>query len=75
MRRPLLTQTRAIPAVLSRRTTGREKMLDAYRLALQGILTSRHFIYLVEGETFRANGLQTLSWRLGSLIFLEFDAR
>ncbi len=27
-----------------------EKMLDAYRLALQGILTSRNFIYLVEGE-------------------------
>ena len=28
-----------------------EKSTDAYRLALQGVLTSRHFIYLVEGDT------------------------
>ena len=27
-----------------------ESLLDAYRVALQGVLTSRHFIYLVEGE-------------------------
>jgi erythromycin esterase-like protein len=27
-----------------------EKTVDAYRVALQGVLTSRHFIYLVEGE-------------------------
>ena len=27
-----------------------EKAADAYRLALQGVLPSRHFIYLVEGE-------------------------
>jgi len=27
-----------------------EKLADAYRVALQGVLTSRHFIYLVEGE-------------------------
>ena len=27
-----------------------EKMAEAYRVALQGVLTSRHFIYLVEGE-------------------------
>ena len=27
-----------------------EKLVDAYRVALQGVLTSRHFIYLVEGE-------------------------
>ena len=27
-----------------------EKTIDAYRVALQGVLTSRHFIYLVEGE-------------------------
>ena len=27
-----------------------EKMADAYRVALQGVLTSRHFIYLVEGD-------------------------
>ena len=28
-----------------------EKLADAYRVALQGVMTSRHFIYLVEGET------------------------
>ena len=28
-----------------------EKLADAYRIALQGVLTSRHFIYLVEGDT------------------------
>ena len=27
-----------------------EKPADAYRVALQGVMTSRHFIYLVEGE-------------------------
>jgi mono/diheme cytochrome c family protein len=27
-----------------------EKAADAYRLAMQGVLTSRHFIYLVEGD-------------------------
>jgi len=27
-----------------------EKPADAYRVALQGILTSRHFLYLVEGD-------------------------
>ena len=27
-----------------------EKTADAYRVAMQGVLTSRHFIYLVEGE-------------------------
>lgn len=27
-----------------------EKLVDAYRVAVQGVLTSRHFIYLVEGE-------------------------
>ncbi len=32
------------------RETG-EKLADAYRVALQGVLTSRHFIYLVEGDT------------------------
>ena len=31
------------------RETG-EKATDAYRIALQGVLTSRNFIYLVEGE-------------------------
>jgi hypothetical protein len=28
-----------------------EKTADAYRVALQGVLTSRNFIYVVEGET------------------------
>jgi mono/diheme cytochrome c family protein len=28
-----------------------EPLADAYRVALQGVLTSRHFIYLVEGDT------------------------
>ncbi len=27
-----------------------EKLVDAYRVAVQGVLTSRHFIYLVEGD-------------------------
>jgi hypothetical protein len=27
-----------------------EKQADAYRVALQGVLTSRHFLYLVEGD-------------------------
>jgi mono/diheme cytochrome c family protein len=27
-----------------------KKLADAYRVALQGVLTSRHFIYLVEGD-------------------------
>jgi len=27
-----------------------ENVADAYRVAMQGVLTSRHFIYLVEGE-------------------------
>jgi mono/diheme cytochrome c family protein len=27
-----------------------EKPLDAFRVAMQGVLTSRHFIYLVEGD-------------------------
>lgn len=27
-----------------------EKLADAYRVAMQGVLTSRHFIYIVEGE-------------------------
>ncbi len=27
-----------------------EKLVDAYRVAMQGVLTSRHFIYIVEGD-------------------------
>lgn len=38
-----------LPAYRSERDAG-EKTLDAYRVAMQGVLTSRHFIYLVEGE-------------------------
>ncbi len=36
-------------AYRSEREAG-EKPADAYRVAMQGVLTSRHFIYLVEGE-------------------------
>ncbi|MCM8541966.1 MAG: DUF1592 domain-containing protein [Lentisphaeraceae bacterium] len=38
-----------INAYKSEREAG-EKTADAYRVALQGVLTSRHFIYLVEGD-------------------------
>jgi hypothetical protein len=37
-------------AYQSEREAG-EKSADAYRVAMQGVLTSRHFIYLVEGDT------------------------
>ena len=37
-------------AYQSERDAG-EKSADAYRVAMQGVLTSRHFIYLVEGDT------------------------
>lgn len=38
-----------VQAYRSEREAG-EKPADAYRVALQGVLTSRHFIYLVEGD-------------------------
>ena len=38
-----------LKAYRSEREAG-EKLASAYRVALQGVLTSRHFIYLVEGE-------------------------
>jgi mono/diheme cytochrome c family protein len=38
-----------LKAYRSEREAG-EKMAEAYREALMGVLTSRHFIYLVEGE-------------------------
>ncbi len=38
-----------VRAYNSEREAG-EKLVDAYRVALQGVLTSRHFIYLVEGD-------------------------
>jgi PAS domain-containing protein len=41
-----------------------EEMIDAYRVALQGVLTSRHFIYLVEGEPTAREHLT--DWELGS---------
>ena len=36
------------------------KMSEAYRIALQGVLTSRHFIYLVEGDPVAREGLTDL---------------
>ncbi len=38
-----------LQAYRSEREAG-EKPADAYRVAMQGVLTSRHFIYLVEGD-------------------------
>ncbi len=38
-----------LQAYRSEREAG-EKTADAYRVAMQGVLTSRHFIYLVEGD-------------------------
>ena len=51
-RRPV--QTEELEQYLNSYRTERkagEKTADAYRVALQGVLTSRHFIYLVEGDT------------------------
>jgi mono/diheme cytochrome c family protein len=41
-----------------------EKLADAYRLALQGVLTSRNFIYLVEGDS--ATRERLTDWELAS---------
>ena len=41
-----------------------EKTLEAYRVAIQGVLTSRNFIYLVEGETKARERLT--DWELAS---------
>ena len=41
-----------------------EKMADAYRVALQGVMTSRHFIYLVEGDPVVRERLT--AWELAS---------
>ena len=38
-----------LQAYRSEREAG-EKTADAYRVAMQGVLTARQFIYLVEGE-------------------------
>jgi hypothetical protein len=43
---------------------------------LQGVLTSRHFIYLVEGDTGGPRAAHRLGTRLAALVFpVEFDAR
>jgi len=51
-RRPVLTEelVQYLQSYLTERKAG-EKPADAYRVALRGVLTSRHFIYLVEGDT------------------------
>ena len=51
-RRPVKTEELAeyLKSYRTEREAG-EKMADAYRVALQGVLTSRHFIYMVEGDT------------------------
>ena len=41
-----------------------EPVAEAYRVALQGILTSRHFIYLVEGDSRARENLN--DWELAS---------
>jgi hypothetical protein len=49
---------------------------EAYRVAMKGVLTSRHFIYLVEGDPEVRERLT--DWELASrlVVFpLEFDAR
>ena len=50
-RRPVQAEelTEYLQAYQDERQAG-EKTADAFRLALQSLLTSRHFIYLVEGE-------------------------
>ncbi|MFM7605472.1 MAG: DUF1592 domain-containing protein, partial [Prosthecobacter sp.] len=50
-RRPVRLEELAeyVKAYQSERDAG-EKTADAYRVALQGVLTSRHFIYIVEGD-------------------------
>ena len=52
-----------LEAYRSEREAG-EKTADAYRVALQGVLTSRHFIYLVEGEP--APRERLTDWELAS---------
>jgi mono/diheme cytochrome c family protein len=41
-----------------------ESLADAYRVAMKGVLTSRHFIYLVEGEPVARQQLS--DWELAS---------
>jgi mono/diheme cytochrome c family protein len=51
-RRPVKTEELAeyLQSYRTEREAG-EKLADAYRVAMQGVLTSRHFIYIVEGDT------------------------
>jgi mono/diheme cytochrome c family protein len=51
-RRPVLAEEleQYLQSYLTERKAG-EKPADAYRVALRGVLTSRPFIYLVEGDT------------------------
>lgn len=48
-----------------------EKVVDAYRVALQGVLTSRHFIYIVEGDPVKRDTLTDaeLATRLSYLLW------
>jgi hypothetical protein len=64
-RRPVKPEELAdyLQAYRSEREAG-EKPADAYRVALQGVLTSRHFIYLVEGEPKARERLN--DWELAS---------
>jgi len=50
-------------AYRSEREAG-ESAVEAYRVAMQGVLTSRHFIYLVEGEPDLRESLN--DWELAS---------
>jgi hypothetical protein len=64
-RRPVQTEElgQYLKAYLSERAAG-EKPDSAYRIALQGVLTSRNFIYLVEGEPVPREKLT--DWELAS---------
>jgi hypothetical protein len=64
-RRPVKKEELAdyLQAYRSERDAG-EKSADAYRVALQGVLTSRHFIYLVEGSPVARERLN--DWELAS---------
>jgi mono/diheme cytochrome c family protein len=59
-------------AYQSEREAG-EKSADAYRVAMQGVLTSRHFIYLVEGDTV-ARQLLTDSERASRLSYFLWSS-
>ena len=64
-RRPVRVEelSEYLKAYASERAAG-EKTSEAYRVALQGVLTSRNFIYLVEGEPAKRDKLT--DWELAS---------